>query len=161
MAKIGIELHLSSNEIDDLMCRESRIRIATLGPGEKINLTPMTFGWANGKVYIYGRGQKIANLRRNATATVLVDVGEAWRELKGVMMHGRASVLETQEDEQADQDLAKARLNIGEKSGMQEDGQTKPYPASAAGRSRRWIVFTPTSVVSWNNEKLPLAGSRE
>ncbi len=131
------------------MTRETRIRIATVGPGTKINLTPMTFGWANGKVYIFGRGQKIANLRRNPTATVLLDTGEAWRELKGIMMHGNASVLESVEDEAADPDLPDAKRNLGEKSGL-----NKPYDASASGRSRRWIVFEPTGIVSWNNEKL-------
>jgi len=155
MAKIPDSLRLSSNEIDQLMRTETRIRIATIGPAERINLTPMTFGWANGKVYIFGRGQKIANLRRNPTATVMLDVGEAWRELQGVMMQGTARVLETAKDEASDPDLASAQLNIGEKSGLRKDGAVVPYAASAAGKSRRWIVFEPSNVVSWNNERLP------
>ena len=60
-----------------------------------LHLTPMTFGWANGKVYIFGRGQKIINLRRDETATVLVDTGDAWNELNGIMMRGSAQILET------------------------------------------------------------------
>ena len=154
MAKISDKLRLTPSEVDQLMQTEARLRIATVGPGEKINLTPMTFGWANGKVYIYGRGQKVANLRRSSTATVLMDIGEAWRELKGIMMHGEARVLESQDDEQADPDLEAARHNLGEKSGLKKDGRTVPYEASASGNSRRWIVFKPTDVVSWNNEKL-------
>lgn len=155
MAKIAEHLRMSSEEIDLLMTQESRIRIATVGPADSINLTPMTFGWAGGKVYIFGRGQKIANLRRNPVTTILVDVGEAWRELQGVMMQGTSRVLESIDDEAADPDLNEARLNIGEKSGLKQAGDTIPYGASAAGRSRRWIVFTPEHVVSWNNERLP------
>ena len=90
MAKLSPKLALSDAEIDVLMRTERRLRIATVGPGADINLTPMTFGWASGRVYIYGRGQKVANLRRSSTATVLVDVGEQWRELKGIMMRGHA-----------------------------------------------------------------------
>ena len=109
MAKIDPTLHLSQNEIDDLMSSESRCRIATIGPGSDINLTPMTFGWAGGAVYIFGRGQKVANLRRNEVATILVDIGEARKELKGIMMRGTAVVLESQEDEMRDEHLAQAQ----------------------------------------------------
>ena len=69
MAKIAPSLRLNSEEVDALLRSETRLRIATIGPGTEINLTPMTFGWAGGCIYIFGRGQKIANLRRNPTAT--------------------------------------------------------------------------------------------
>ncbi len=150
MAKIDPEIRLTDAEIDELLGTCSRCRIATVGPGSDINLTPMTFGWAAGRVYIFGRGQKVANLRRNQTATVLVDVGEAWRELRGVMMRGRAMVLETAAEEAADSGLEAARENLGAKHGLNE-----PYGASASGRSRRWIVFEPQKIVSWDNAKLP------
>lgn len=155
MAKIAPSLRLNSEEIDALMRSEGRMRIATIGPGNKINMTPMAFGWAGGCVYTFGRGQKIANLRRNPTATVLVDVGSAWRELKGVMFHGTAKVLETSDDELADPNLAEAQLNMGRKAGLNKDGQIVPHAATASGRSRRWIAFTPDTVVSWDNAKLP------
>lgn len=154
MAKISASLQLSEDEIEQILTRESRLRIATVGPGEDINLTPMTFGYAGGLIYIFARGQKIANLRRNPTATILVDTGEAWRELQGIMLRGKAKVLETEADEQADALLGAAQLNLGAKHGMIENGETKPYSATASGRSRRWIVFTPHSVVSWDNSKL-------
>jgi nitroimidazol reductase NimA-like FMN-containing flavoprotein (pyridoxamine 5'-phosphate oxidase superfamily) len=95
MAKIVSSL--SPSEIDPIMATQSRLRIATIGPGEDINLTPMTFGWAGGCVYIFGRGQKVANIRRCPTATVLVDTGDQWRELKGIMMRGGAIVLDSEE----------------------------------------------------------------
>ena len=151
---MSFSLYLSSDEIDDLMRTESRLRIATIGPVGEINLTPMTFGWASGKVYIFGRGQKVADLRRSNTATVLVDVGFKWRALKGIMMRGRAHILETSEDEIADQNLEDAQLNLGEKHNLIKGGAIIPYAPTASGKSRRWIVFTPTKVVSWNNERL-------
>ena len=136
------------------MRTESRIRIATIGKGGEINLTPMGFGWGGSKVYIFGRGQKVADIRRNDTATVLVDVGSEWRALKGIMMRGHARILETNEDEISDKDLGEAQMNLGEKHNLTKDGVNIPYAPTASGRSRRWIVFTPTEVVSWNNERL-------
>ncbi|MCH8257620.1 MAG: pyridoxamine 5'-phosphate oxidase family protein [Proteobacteria bacterium] len=154
MARIKDSLRLSATEIDMLMRHETRIRIATIGPGSEINLTPMTFGWANGLVYIFGRGQKVVNLRRNATATILLDIGSSWRDLQGIMMRGQAKVLENEAEEAADEWLQEAQMNLGEKSGLSKNGVPQPYAASASGRTRRWIVFKPTSVVSWDNSKL-------
>jgi nitroimidazol reductase NimA-like FMN-containing flavoprotein (pyridoxamine 5'-phosphate oxidase superfamily) len=154
MAKIDSSLNLSNDEINDLMRTEARLRIATRGPGDEINLTPMTFGWAGDRVYIYGRGQKIADLRRSDTATVLVDVGSEWRALKGIMMRGHAYILETSEDESADEYLQEAQMNLGAKHNLSKDGSIIPYAPTASGRSRRWIAFIPESIVSWNNEKL-------
>lgn len=154
MAKISSSLHLTPDEIDALMREESRIRIATIGPGHEINLTPMTFGWADGKVYIFGRGQKVVNLRRNNTATVLLDIGQQWRDLKGIMMRGDAQVLETIEEEIGDKSLLAAQENLGEKNNLKKDEVITPYSPTASGKSRRWIVFTPRKIVSWNNEQL-------
>ncbi len=154
MAKIDSSLVLSSDEINDLMRTESRLRIATVGPRDEINLTPMTFGWAGGRVYIFGRGQKVADIRRSDTATVLVDVGSEWRALKGIMMRGHAHILETGEDETADEYLEEAQMNLGVKHNLMKDGAIIPYTPTASGRSRRWIAFIPDTIVSWNNEKL-------
>ncbi len=149
MARIDRKIYLTDEELNELMGSCPHCRIATIGPGSEINLTPMTFGWANGRVYIFGRGQKIANLRRNPTATVLVDVGDAWPTLQGVMMRGTARVLEDQAAEAQERHLETAQVNLGDKHAL-----GKPYQATASGRSRRWIVFEPGNVVSWDNSKL-------
>ena len=155
MAKIPDYLRMSAQQIEDLMTQESRLRISTIGPGTQINLTPMTFGWAGGFVYIFGRGQKVVNLRRNPTATVLVDIGDSWRELQGVMMNGTAKILESSIDEIADEYLLEAQLNLGRKSGLVKDGKVLPYQATASGNTRRWIVFKPDNIISWDNSLLP------
>ena len=160
MAKIASSLQLSPSETDAIMATQSRLRIATIGPGEGINLTPMTFGWAGGRVYIFGRGQKTANIRRSGTATVLVDTGNNWRELKGIMMRGNATVLESAEAEDADPHLSEAQYNLGQKHNLTKAGKPSPYRATASGINRRWIVFTPQTIVSWDNARLPAPGEQ-
>lgn len=154
MARIAEHLKLTQSEVDELLSREHRLRIATMGPGTDINLTPMSFGYADGRIYIFGRGQKVVNLRRNPTATVLVDIGDKWEELQGVMLRGTARVLESMEEELDDQSLLKAQFNLGKKRGLMMNGRVQPFIASAAGRTRRWIVFEPAHAVSWDNDKL-------
>ena len=80
------KLALDEAQIEELMSSCWNCRIATLGPGHRINVTPMWFGWVAGKIYIYGRGQKVANLRRDPTCTIIVDRNEKFPELQATMM---------------------------------------------------------------------------
>ena len=69
-----------------MLLQDWNLRIATLDPNGGINLTPMWFGWSGGKVFIFGRGQKVENLRRNPNCTLLVDRNEKFPELQAIMM---------------------------------------------------------------------------
>ena len=157
MARISRKVALTDEELDDLMTSSWNMRIATLGLNDQINLTPMWFGWVNGKIYFTGRGQKIVNLRRNPSTTLLVDKNERFPELVGAMFQGTASVLETADDEHADPDLEEARVLIGAKyaGGHGEaDATPRRNEFTAAGDSNRWVVFTPDRLVSWDNPKI-------
>ena len=154
------ELALTPEELDELMLSSWNMRIASVGPGERINLTPLWFGWAGGKIYTYCRGQKVVNLRRNPTCTVLVDRNERFPELQGAMFQGTARVLETPEEEDADPGMETVRVQMGKKyaGGHGEPAEPTRNTASARGRNRRWVVVTPEKMVTWDNFKLPRGG---
>jgi nitroimidazol reductase NimA-like FMN-containing flavoprotein (pyridoxamine 5'-phosphate oxidase superfamily) len=152
------ELALDASQIDELMTGLWNMRIATLGPRQRINLTPMWFGWAGGCVYFYGRGQKVVNLRRNPTCTVLVDRNEKFPELQAVMLQGEARVLEDAAAEAADPHLTEARIQMGRKynggHGAPAVDDPVPNSATAGGRNRRWVVVSFDHTVTWDNFKL-------
>ncbi len=160
MGSLAAGVSLTDDEVDELMLSSWNLRVATVGPGDRINVTPLWFGWIEGKVYFYCRGQKIANLRRNPVCTVLVDRNERFPELQGVMFQGQARVLETTADESADSSLDVVRAQMGVKYA---GGHGEPTPddttglrmeASARGRMWRWVVFTPNHAITWDNHKL-------
>ena len=152
------ELALDAAQIDEMMTKLWNMRIASIGPRERINLTPMWFGWAGGRVYFYGRGQKVVNLRRHPACTVLVDRNEKFPELQAVMLQGRAQVLEDAAAEAADPHLAQARVQMGRKysggHGAPAVDDPPPNGASAGGRNRRWVVVVPDHIVTWDNFKI-------
>jgi len=157
MAGIPAELALDQNQLDEMMRTSWNLRIATVGPGERINLTPLWFGWAGGKIYTYCRGQKIVNLRRNPNVTVLVDVNERFPELQGAMFQGKAQILEDAAAEAADPHLDEVRRQMGEKyaGGHGETGAPATrFEPSARGRNWRWVVLDPERTVTWDNFKL-------
>lgn len=160
---ISKKLALSDEQMEDLMTSSWNLRIATMGPGDRINLTPMWFGWAQGKIFIFGRGQKVVNIRRNPGCSIIVDRNEKFPELQAAMFQGRARVLETAEDENSESGMADVRRQMGAKyaGGHGEPAGAEPTDnnATAMGKTARWIVFTPDRLVTWDNFKL--AGLRK
>ena len=152
------KLALDDEQIEDIMTTTWNCRIATVGPGSRINLTPMWFGWAGGRIYIYGRGQKVVNLRRNPECSIIVDRNEKFPELQAVMLQGQAVVLEDAAAEAADPHLDEARVQMGRKynggHGQPAVQDPPPNAATARGSNGRWMVFTPDAQVTWDNFKL-------
>jgi nitroimidazol reductase NimA-like FMN-containing flavoprotein (pyridoxamine 5'-phosphate oxidase superfamily) len=156
MPRISRKIALTADELNELMTSSWNMRVATIGPGERINLTPLWFGWVHGKVYFTCRGQKVVNLRRNPSTTILVDRNERFPELIGAMFQGTARVLESAEDERADSDLEAARVQIGTKyaGGHGEPAGRRRNEFTATSETNRWVVFTPDRLVSWDNSKI-------
>jgi nitroimidazol reductase NimA-like FMN-containing flavoprotein (pyridoxamine 5'-phosphate oxidase superfamily) len=152
------ELALTPEQLDELMTASWNMRVATIGPGTRINVTPLWFGWGGGRIYTYCRGQKVVNLRRNPVATILVDRNERFPELQGAMFQGKATVLEDAEAEAADADLEAVRMQMGAKyaGGHGEPSAPRRNESTARGRHWRWVRFEPTRVVTWDNKKIKL-----
>ncbi|MDP6317017.1 MAG: pyridoxamine 5'-phosphate oxidase family protein [Pseudomonadales bacterium] len=161
---ISKKLALSDDQLEELMTSCWNMRIATVGPGTRINVTPMWFGWGGGQIYTFGRGQKVVNVRRNQTCTIIVDRNEKFPELQAAMFQGKAHVLEDKEAEDADPFLSEVRIQMGIKyaggHGQPAPEQPEPNRASAAAESSRWIVFEPEKLVSWDNFKIKELQSR-
>ena len=150
------ELALTPEQLDELMMTSWNMRIATVGPGKRINLTPLWFAWVGGKIYTYCRGQKVVNLRREPVTTVLVDRNERFPELQAAMFQGKAVVLEDAEAENADPNMAEVRRQMGAKysGGHGESDGPRDNTSTAHGRTSRWVRFEPDRMVTWDNFKL-------
>ncbi len=152
------EIALTPDQIEEIMASQWNMRVASIGLGERLNLTPMWFGWAGGAVYFYGRGQKIVNLRRNPSCTVIVDRTEKFPELQAIMLQGHAKVLEDADAEALDPHLKDVQVQMGIKynggHGQPRAEKPPPFAATARGRNRRWVVLAPERTISWDNRKL-------
>ena len=60
--------------------------------------------------------------------------------------------------EQADPHLTEVFVQMGKKytggHGKPPVADPQPFTATAGGSTRRWIVFTPETIVTWDNFKL-------
>ena len=73
-----------------------------------------------GKIFTFGRGQKVVNVRRNPVCSIIVDRNERFPELQAAMFQGRARVLETAAEEQAEpgMDIVREQMGVKYAGGM-------------------------------------------
>ncbi|HET7875483.1 MAG TPA: pyridoxamine 5'-phosphate oxidase family protein [Methylomirabilota bacterium] len=86
-----------TRKIADLIHRERVCRVATAAPSGMPHCVPVCQVVAGGKVYFASgdEGRKVLNLKRNPRVALTVDLySEAWAHLKGVMVQGRARLIE-------------------------------------------------------------------
>ena len=118
---------MSEDELRAFLEEQMVMTVGTLGPSGRPHLMPLWFvphglelsGWT------YAKSQKAKNLERDPRATVQVEHGVQYAELRGVMMEC---------DVELDQDVEA----LVEKQASKRVG----------------LRFTPTRIVSWDHSKL-------
>ena len=81
----------------ELVQRERISRVATANEAGMPHLVPVCHVVEDGKIYFASGtdGRKILNLKANPRVAVTVDLySEAWAHLKGVMVQGRAALID-------------------------------------------------------------------
>jgi PPOX class probable F420-dependent enzyme len=72
------------------------LHVATIGRDGSPHLAPMWFVLDDGRIVFrsFTKSQKIVNLRRDPRLTVLVEEGDSYETLKGVMVRGKARLVD-------------------------------------------------------------------
>jgi nitroimidazol reductase NimA-like FMN-containing flavoprotein (pyridoxamine 5'-phosphate oxidase superfamily) len=91
------DISMTERETADFLGAGAKVlQVASLGRDGFPHLAPMWFIVRQGDVIFrsFSKSQKIVNLRRDPRLTVLVEEGSAYEELKGVMIKGRARLVD-------------------------------------------------------------------
>ncbi|SDS30285.1 PPOX class probable F420-dependent enzyme [Nocardioides scoriae] len=96
MAKQRDQITMSPEEVDTFLRQQRSASVATLGPQGQVHLVAMWFAYLDGEVWIEtkAKSQKVVNLRRDPTMSVLVEAGHTYDQLRGVALEGRGEVVE-------------------------------------------------------------------
>jgi hypothetical protein len=98
----------------------------------------------------YAKSQKVLNLRRDPRCSVLFESGEVYQELRGVVLYGRAEIVDDVE-RVIDTLIAANKLHAGsdpEQTRAIRDGMRK-------NASKRVLIrLRPDRIVSWDHSKL-------
>ena len=88
------QIKLTGEEQRELLEAERIVTVASLGPSGWPHLMPLWYVLRDGElwVYTYGKSQKVKNLERDPRATLLVETGHEYAELRGVMIEADAYI---------------------------------------------------------------------
>jgi PPOX class probable F420-dependent enzyme len=144
------QIRMTGDELRAFLDEQRIVQVATLGPHGRPHLVPLWYvvedadppilrGWT------YAKSQKARNLERDPRATVSIDDGVAYQELRGAMM-------ECDVDIERDPDAV-----AGYGTALFEryaPGADLGEMVRAQAQKRVGLRFAPTRVVSWDHTKL-------
>ena len=93
------DITMSDAEVLDFLTSGHTLQVSTVGADGFPHVAPMWYLVEDGKVAFrsFTKSQKIVNLKRNPRLTVLVESGESYSELRGVMIKGEANLIDDHE----------------------------------------------------------------
>ncbi len=140
---------MTDAEVDEFLRGRHTMNVATIGPGDRIHLVAMWYGFLEGApaFWTFGKSQKILNLRRDPRITALVETGEQYEELRGVELVGTATIVEDRE-----RLMAIGRSVLERYTGPYSDEMAPVLEAT--GAKRLGVKIEVESIVSWDHRKL-------
>ncbi len=131
--------------------KEQRVVVvASNGTGGWPHLMPLWYVLREGQVWAwtYAKSQKVRNLERDDRATLQVEAGEQYDELRGVMVQARAAI------HRATDVVAGVGADIFRRYGGGALGEEFMDVVRAQAAKRVALQFVPERVASWDHRKL-------
>jgi PPOX class probable F420-dependent enzyme len=150
---------MTDAELHRFLQEEKVVTVATIGPNGRPHLMPLWFVADGGHLtaigrqvpvisaWTFGKSQKVKNLERNPHATLQVEAGDDYQQLRGAMLECDVEIIRDT-DKVAAIGAAVSRRYAGAPAGEIPDFVRQQAP------KRVGLVFRPTRVASWDHRKL-------
>jgi nitroimidazol reductase NimA-like FMN-containing flavoprotein (pyridoxamine 5'-phosphate oxidase superfamily) len=144
-----LDLSLTPEEVDAYLATQRTIRLATASLGGLLHVVPLWFVWVGGVVFMNSTlgNVTIRNLRENPTASGVVDDGQLYDELRGVIVRGRVGWGQEELGDEVNETWSDKYLG----------GSPVPFER---WKNRVWFHLVPEDVSSWDFRKIPEARAR-
>src|ERR1700757_1106186 len=90
------QIQLSPEEQTAFFREQRKAALATLDQHGFPHVVAMNYFAKDGLFYMtsYGKAQKVVNIRRNPKVALMVEAGNSYSELRGVMVRGHCEIIE-------------------------------------------------------------------
>jgi PPOX class probable F420-dependent enzyme len=140
---------MSAEEVRDFLAEKMVMQCATIGPRGLVHMVPLWFvgdpselrGWT------YAKSQKARNLERDPRATLGLEDGIQYHELRGVMLECDVRMARDPKD------VERAGLELFDRYAGELNDEIRAMVAAQAPK-RVGLTFVPTRTVSWDHRKL-------
>jgi PPOX class probable F420-dependent enzyme len=152
VAKKRDEIKMSASEVAAFLGAERVVNVASNGRDGWPHVTALWFVMRDGEpwIYTYRKSQKVRNLERDPRATLLVEDGREYQELRGAMLKTRAVV---HQDTETVTRMAEDLFLKYRGDGAKLDDATRAALATQVPK-RVAIQFEVEETVSWDHAKL-------
>jgi PPOX class probable F420-dependent enzyme len=146
------QIKLSDSEQEELIERERIVVVSSLGPRGWPHSMPLWYVPRHGEIWIwtYAKSQKVRNLERDPKATLLIETGEEYGELRGIQIEAEAEIVR-------DLDLIvdyATEMTVRYSEGIESVEGDAAAGLRAQAPKRVAIHFHPVRVASWDHRKL-------
>jgi PPOX class probable F420-dependent enzyme len=146
------QIKLSDSEQEELIERERIVVVSSLGPRGWPHSMPLWYVPRDGDIWIwtYAKSQKVRNLEREPKATLLIEAGEEYGELRGIQIEAEAEIVR-------DLDLIvdyASEMTVRYSEGIESVEGDAAAGLRAQAQKRVAIHFHPVRVASWDHRKL-------
>jgi PPOX class probable F420-dependent enzyme len=141
---------MSDDEVTAFLEAARKLQLATINPDGTPHMVTMFHAVDEGQVvfWTYEKSQKARNLARDSRVSCLVETGDEYAELRGVLLYGRAVPVEDRDRVLGVGMMIARRMTPGV-----PDELLLPY-VEKTGRKRLAYVVERTKVVSWDHRRL-------
>ncbi|GAA4227623.1 nitroimidazol reductase NimA-like FMN-containing flavoprotein (pyridoxamine 5'-phosphate oxidase superfamily) [Streptosporangium album] len=142
---------MTEDEITAFVGGSRKLQLGTVNPDGTPHMVTMFYGLTEGAIsfWTYGKAQKARNIQRDARVSCLIEAGEEYAELRGVLMYGTARRIDDSEG------VLKVGMDVARRmAGMPEAEELLTEYVAYTGRKRVAFVVEPTRVISWDHRKL-------
>jgi PPOX class probable F420-dependent enzyme len=146
MASRRDQIRMSDAELTAFLAEQKVMTVGTVGPTGRPHLMPLWYVPVDGELigWTYAKSQKTKNLERDPRATVQVEHGVEYAELRGVMMEC---------DVELDRDAKPYGIALFTRYAGALDHDVEALVEKQADK-RVGLRFRPTRTVSWDHSKL-------
>src|SRR6266404_3554267 len=90
------QIQLSPDEQAAFFRERKKAALATIDKDGFPHVVAMNYFARDGAFYTtsYGKAQKVVNIRRNPKVALMIEAGDEYAELRGVMVRGRCEIVE-------------------------------------------------------------------
>ena len=150
------DISMTPEEVRAFLEAGRTLQVASLHRDGRPHLVPMWYVVEDGRVVFrsFTRSQKILNLQRDPRLSVLLERGEAYAELQGVMIEGRARLIDDPAYVLAlyGRMAAKYAMLGPEPRALPPDELATAFGRYAAKNTA--VVVDPTRTTSWDHTRL-------
>jgi PPOX class probable F420-dependent enzyme len=139
---------MTDEELRAFVAEQMIVSVATTGPRGRPHLVPLWYV-ADGttlRSWTYGKSQKAKNLERDPRATLQIEDGVLYHELRGVMLECDVDI------EHDPAEVVKYGMALFER--YAEINPDIEEMVRAQAQKRVGLTFRPTRIVSWDHTKL-------